>query len=169
MLDRINPWSIVRDHFKTFQHPRDKFRKRDIIGFLLLPVALAAVSYIIPIEITPSGQNVLLTSYSLLTGLLLNLLVLLYEVGRRRKTLETEAATIERDRLIRFCYRSISFSILLGIVTVGILFSLGFTGFGLDLRREVTAVVVGLSASFGLTLLLVLMRFYELVRVEVEQ
>ena len=88
MFENINVWVIVKDHLKTLKVYRsDKTSTEDVILFLVIPF-LAALSFVLFLDyrLDVDAINALITSLSVFSGLLFNLLLLIYDLLRKENT-----------------------------------------------------------------------------------
>lgn len=166
MLDKVNVSKIVRDHLRTFRdNSTGRYRPLDFFLFFLVPLIFAAgfVGLLgpIPLELVV----VISTSLSISTALLLNLLLLAYNIARNSEAPYDEGVKEMREDLFHEIFSNIAFAILVALVTV---FSVLAYGIVNDCASSITiqvlsAVIYGLGAMFMLTLLMLLKRIYALL------
>jgi hypothetical protein len=169
MIAKINVEKILRDHWRTLRDGSDDhISKGDLLLFFGLPCGATALLVAGGARINPESAGVLLAAFSILTGLLFNLLVLLLSLIERREINEgeeLEKIKEEQKRLVlEQTFGNISYCILLGIVL-----SIVCVG-GLYKKDGVEWVCMTLTLllSFGgfhfaLTLLMILKRIHNLV------
>jgi len=93
LLDRVNIWPIVNSHFDTFYDYNKLYNEGirkipvyDFILFLVLPTLSSLMFiFLFKFNFDKDKINLLVTSLTIFTGLLLSLLVLLFDLGRKEK------------------------------------------------------------------------------------
>lgn len=166
MFDKINVWMIVGDHLKTLREFRsDKTSAGDVILFLIIPL-LIALGLVLPLgfRLDVDAINALITSLSVFSGLLFNLLLLIYDL------LVKENAEEDPSRLRRMflgqIYAHISFTILTAVLSISLLLLL-FIRMDLPaLTMTVHVIVLFLIINFILTMLMILQRVHILISKE---
>lgn len=161
MIFKFSIWRIVVDHIDTLRNAKSrKYRPLDFISLFAVPmvVGIAATyfGYILSKEII----NSLLTSLSVFAALLFNLLLLVYSIVQRNNVAESEKV---RTKFLKEIYANISFCILLTVLTIALLL---ITFISIDtprFRLFLTFVVYFLTATFLLTLLMILRRVHSLL------
>ena len=175
MLSKLNVWVVIKDHRSTFVDETSdgpqKSRSDDLVFFgLPLVGGIAFASYASPLG--ESVVNIAMSVLALLTGLLLNLLVLTYGVlqGGKRSFENVDKVLIDRRvRLLRYLYANISFSIL---VSLADMLAYGAFLLGASWVFVVFAIrlVAGfLSSTLFLVLLLIIKRWHTLMSLEFER
>jgi hypothetical protein len=176
MIDKINIKKIVRKHFATFQDERTgKKDVLDYIFFIFLPL-LISVIFAIKFQNINSLANILIISLSIFTGLLFNLLLLTYDLVKRNdnkiiglrkeelKTKEDDDLKI-KGRLLKQIFNNISYSILISLFAVLILFlSLLWDNYYYNVI--LSFAIYFLTINFFLTMLMVLKRTHNLLSSE---
>lgn len=158
MFSKVNIWGIVKNHFKTLiDDSTGEYRLWDFVLFIGVPIGIASI-LIFHFQLLLGGNltNLLATSLSIVTALLFNLLVLIFDISGKNK-----ARFAEKKRITDFLkqiYVNISFSIVVSILAV-------ITVIVSDLGIWPQVVLAGLSFAtyflvvlFLLTLLMVLKR-----------
>lgn len=113
MFQKINIWCIVKDHLVTLKNDNsDKPEFKDYLLFLLIPMAVPAILIcVFKRELSESLINILITVLSIFVGLLLNVMVVIFDIIKKNeKTVKL--------RLIKETYSNISFAILISIITI---------------------------------------------------
>jgi len=121
MFTKISPLSIIKDHISTLNYS-------DVILFFLLPAVISSImTYYFHISLNDGLVNALITSFSIFSALLFNLLLLVYDISgknsekyRATDLLEIKRIT-QRREMLREIYVNVSFSILVSSITVVIL------------------------------------------------
>lgn len=84
MSGKINVLGIVREHLKTLRHHgRDESSVVDITVFVLCPLILSALVVVARASFPDALAGAMITASAILLGLLLNLLVLLFDQRNR--------------------------------------------------------------------------------------
>lgn len=88
MSDKINVLGIVRAHLQTLRHHgRDELSPIDITVFVICPLFLAVAVFMAGDSLGENLVNVMINAAAILLGLLLNLLVLMFD--QRNRALES--------------------------------------------------------------------------------
>ena len=166
MLDKVNISKIVRDHLATFKdHSTRKYRPLDFLLFFLVPLLVAAgfVGLLGPLPTNLIG--VIATSLSIFTALLLNLLLLTYNITRSSASPSDEGIQEMRERLCHEIFSNIAFAVLVALVTVGAVLTFGVMSDCASLvdTQVLSAVIYYFGTLFLLTLLMLLKRVYALL------
>lgn len=163
MSSKINISQIVVDHLATLRNESTgKISAMDLLIFLLVPLVLAVISYLMGWSLSKDATNLVVTAMSIFAGLMINVLVLIYTVALNTKPDEetVEEAILEK-RFLRQIFANISFSICTSVLIVVIL---SFSYF-LEARAQlvVSSVAYLLLGNFLLTLLMTLKRLHILL------
>ena len=169
MLDKVNITKIVRDHLGTFKdNSTRKYRPLDFLLFFLVPLLVAA-GFVGLLGALPANLiGVIATSLSIFTALLLNLLLLAYNITRSSESPWDERIREMREKLFHEIFSNIAFAVLVAIVTVGAVLILGIMSecASLVATHILSAVIYYLGTLFLLTLLMLLKRVYVLLTKE---
>ncbi len=167
MLEKINIWCIIKDHLSTLKNDNsDKPEFKDYILFLIIP-------YIIPLVLlcgfdlflSDSLINILITILAIFVGLLLNVMVVIFDIIKKNeKTVKL--------RLIKETYSNISFAILLSIITIIPLIVCYLPNTSNKLSIKITLMISnGLSyyflVLFFITLLMIVRRIHVILTDEI--
>ncbi len=159
MFGKINASRIIKDHILTLKNYRTgKLHKPDLFLFFFIPLIISILLIYFGILLNSEIVNVLITSFSIFAGLLLNLLLLVFDIAG--KSSNSEQNIVEA---LKEVYINISFCILICISTI--VFLLGFfikTNFGSYLYILSFLVYYPLFV-FIFTLFMVLKRIYLLL------
>lgn len=174
MSQKINLLSILRGHLSTLRTMDAQSLSRvDIFTFFLLPVAVAAFSVFLEYDIPSNIIDVLVTASSIFTGLLLNLLILVYDQKEKTPPVDPDAANFRkielRRRVLKELYFNISYStavsLLLVILCVAHLasdkvnFCFPFSTFNVDVNLLITTpLIVFFVSNLMLTIFMVVKR-----------
>lgn len=156
MLDKVNVVQVVRDHVATLKRESDKKGSvADVLLFFGVPLLVAVVMTVwFRIRLSRELVGILVTSFSIFAALLFNLLLLIYDVARKRRSITNGL----RARFLKEIYANIAYSILIALcasVVLTIYFVLDREGLA---ELIVSGVVYFLSGNFLLTMLMVLKR-----------
>jgi len=184
VFTKISVASIVKDHINTLRSDRTKrIYYPDIILFFVIPAILSFLMIYNEISLSDGLVNALITSFSIFSALLFNLLLLVYDIAGKNsddtKTppsnkvadpLEIRRAD-QRRELLREIYVNVSFSILISTVSVVILLTYFLKVkncflWNIDIcsfQWLLAAIVYYLSIQFLLTMFMVLKRIYKLL------
>lgn len=121
MFSKINLSNIVHDHLHTFRNPKfEGISWLELLVYLILPLAIALpVVLFLKFTFSDNLLNVLITALSILIGLLLNLLVILFDISG--KVEKTDPMHGVKKVLLKETYSNVSFGILVSIIGVGAL------------------------------------------------
>lgn len=163
MFDNINVWMIVRDHLKTLKYYReDRTSAEDVTLFLIIPIlASLAIVLLLDYRLNVDAINALITSLSVFSGLLFNLLLLIYELLRKEDT-EKETSDV-RVTFLSHIHAHISFTILTAVLTITLLLFLFIEIHLPPLTAAVNVAVIFLIINFVFTLLMILQRVHILI------
>ena len=169
MLDKVNVIKIVSDHFKTFRNYRTKrYRPSDFILFLGGPIGVASVLLFYFGDLPQNLIGVVVTSLSVFTALLLNLLMAAYTVARNSMPLQSEQKKQIRKQLLHEVFSNISFAVLVAVLTAVLVLCFGMIdkeAFSL-LISALNFLIYFLGSLFLLTLFMLLNRIYSLLQNE---
>lgn len=162
IFKKININQILKSHFATLQNDNSKKTEfDDYFTFLLIPAIIASVLLCFRIALKESAINIVITTLSILVGLLFNVIVLIFDIIKR------DASQRIKNTVLKQLLANISFTILLSIVTI--LFTL-VTFFDIESVKHVaTWIVYFLLTIFLFTVLMILKRMYILFKNEIEE
>lgn len=151
MCTKLNITSIVKDHLNTLYNNRtQKISITDIIELYFLPFLLSLILVlIINFGLTSDITSILITSFSIFTALLFNLLVLLFDIVNKNKTIPADATDEEKKglsnklRLLKEVYSNISYCILVSIIVLVLLI------ISLVSTNEIFIKTMGILVYFG--------------------
>lgn len=161
MLTKINIKKIVIDHFKTLRDANtNRIRISDYLLFLGVPLIVSVIIvFSFNILLSDNLINILITSLSIFVGLLLNLLVIIFDVVTKLK--EKEKHDTLKKNFLKEIYSNISFSILLSLVAI-IFLVLSLTD-NCYLKLISNVICDMLLLFFSMTLLMILRRVHILL------
>lgn len=167
MLTKLNIFGIVIDHLNTLGTYRGRrYKGVEIFIFYGLPFLLSLALLWFGFSLNDNTANILLTSLSIFAGLLLNLLLMIFDAIRKTKDDKDDP---ERETLLKETYSNIAYCILIALTCTLIL--MGFAiwdisynpGWVSILKAFVSALVYFLVFNFSLTLFMVLKRIHSLL------
>ncbi|MEU5552756.1 hypothetical protein ABZ738_23560 [Micromonospora sp. NPDC047793] len=135
-----------------------KIRVADLAFFYGIPVLVGVAAFMLSWRV--KGIDNLLAALSILTGLLFNLLVLLFDTAARLKSRPTGNASAEskhKYRLIHELNANITYTLGVGLVVAIILGACSLAGID-DARRPWSILITTLLAHFVLLLGMLLKR-----------
>ena len=166
MLDKVNVAKIVRDHVGTLKdNPTGKYRRSDFLLFFFVPIPVAIVVVMLLGTLPGSLIGVITTSLSIFTALLLNLLLLAYNIARNSEGPSDEYIKEMKEKLFHEIFSNIAFAVLVALVTVGCLLIFGIVSDCAPLlaTQILSAVIYYLGTLFLLKMLMLLKRVYALL------
>ena len=166
MFSRINIWLIVFDHIKTMRNfATDKVSVEDVLLFLVTPIGGAVLLVFgMQFRLDAEAANALITSLSLFSALLFNLLLLIFDILRKENS--TRDGTPLRRQFLSQIYSNVSFGILIAVICIALLLLLFVDLEAAFLVYALNLVVDMLVINFILTMLMILKRVHILLRKE---
>lgn len=166
MLDKIDVSKIVLDHLRTLRvYPGGKRSVSDYLLFGLVPliVGLAFVTFFGPL--TESISDIVVTSMSIFVALLLNLILLTYNITRHPPSSLSEKMNKMRERFLREIFSNIAFAVLVALIIIALVLCFRIMSGSI---HPVAGLVLGFftyffGALFFLTILMLLKRVYVLL------
>ncbi len=167
MFNKVNIWLIVSDHVSTLRnYANNKVWIGDILLFLLTPIAAALLlTFVLRFELNIDAINALITSLSVFSALLFNLLLLIYDILRKESGGPTQANL--RRKFLSQIYANISFSILVAVISIALLLLLFIETRLPYFTLALNLVIYFLVINFILTLLMILKRVHILLASEI--
>lgn len=156
MFTKIDILQIIKDHFSTLTK-NDQLSLSDIVIFYALPFLISIFTYIRQVHLDNNSISTLVTVGSLFTGLLLSLLVLVYDQRTKIADDHSDKATKIKSALFQL-YSNISYSILVSILLVCMSFSQQIFSEPSLINSVLNATLIGLSIHLALTIIMVLKR-----------
>lgn len=166
MFSRINIWLIVLDHIKTMRNfETDKISIEDVLLFLVAPVGGAVLLvFRLQFRLDIDSTNALITSLSLFSALLFNLLLLIFDILRKEK--DNRRNSPLRMQFLSQIYSNVSFGILVAVISIALLLLL-FIRIDILLVVDMLNLIIDvLVINFILTMLMILKRVHILLRQE---
>lgn len=157
MIRMIDLIPIVKDHFNTLRsHSTNKIMWGEVVFFYGTPIALGGAGMALNWQI--GGVDNILAAFAILTGLLFNLLVLLFDVAAKAaQGIEGTSPRNVRLKLAKHLQANVTYSLLVALIATSIL---GVSA-GMDIdkvNRWVSGALLILLANFTLNLLMIMRR-----------
>ena len=166
MISKINILKIIVDHFETHKnYTNGKTNISELILFYVLPIAVALYLVLTGIYFKESIVDILITSFSIFTALLFNLLLLVFDIIRRNSDNngnEDQRKVKLKNTLLKQVYSNISYSILISIISLLLLLFLQVVSNEV-VCKIINFVVFFMALNFILTLLQILKRIHILL------
>lgn len=151
ILIKINIFEIVKQHFKTLENYNSKkIGFDDLFTFILLPVIISSILVYFEIDLKSNGINLLITTLSVLVGLLFNVIVIIFDIIRRENTEKI------KNEILKQLLTNISYSIILSILII-ILTLLSSIEF---LHYLIIWIVYFLLSNYFMTVIMIIKRMY---------
>lgn len=168
MLSKLNPLGIVKAHYASLRnYQTDTLAIGELILHFGLPASMAILHFRLVPDISEGVVGIIVSAASIVAGLMLNLLVLIYTLVYNAKTNPNPVANIDDFKKVSSeALSTIAFSILLCLLLV-------VASFLILSRFPVLAgvgrfVTVYLGVAVVLCLLIVLKRCYAIVQLELK-
>lgn len=162
MLSKLNPQSFIIAHFRTFTDYRTgKISRAEVLLFLLLPLLLAVI-HVLYFTISEGVISIVVSAASIVAGLMLNLMVLIYTlVVNNKGNAKLYSNFNDFNEICRETLATVAYSVLLCVLlVVGALMCLTDNAFFYHLGWLVM-VYAGVAVLF--CLLIILKRSYLLI------
>jgi hypothetical protein len=183
MSSKINIFGVINGHMSTLIDAKtSKKSLPDITTFYLLPLALAAFGIYFEIDFSKEATNLLVTAGALFTGLLLNLLILVYDQKSKLDPVNSDLPNWSevqlRHRVLKELYYNISYSTFISVMIVVIaivhLFIINKVikipapiSISIDLSSITTSpFLMFIGINLVLTILMIIKRIYTLLSSE---
>lgn len=178
MFEKINPSRIIIAHLGTLRHAGKKqISKSDVFLFFGLTLAMALTLFYFGFQLSAAAVGVLVTALSVFAGLLLNVLLLIYDImsksptaherANNSKTQKEEQMDSLKATILLETYHNISFAIFLAVATLSFLVFTVFIPERWDSIKEFASILVfWLVLVFLTTLLMILKRVHGLLSKE---
>lgn len=178
MLEKIDCRNIIYNHFSTLKRYSDKrYNPNDFVLFLFVPLIITILMFLVRPVISDSISQLIITCGTVFAALLLNLLLIIYDIVKRTERADANGQTNDAGDLVKRrkkkkgvrlqflqeIYHNISFSILLCVVIMMLTVFICFKFEMPYLNMGLSAIVYFLASIFGLTLLMVLKRVHLLL------
>jgi hypothetical protein len=164
-MTKLNIFGIIFAHFGTFVHQRTRVKSiSDFVIFLGFPLFIGIIAFRTQLTVSENAICILVTSLSIFAALLFNLLLLTYDIIKRKNGGIEE----QKSRFLKEIYANISFAILNSLFAVIALLLLLFVQKDVFWQKVIISSSAFLIALFLLTMLMILKRIYSLLGKEFE-
>lgn len=161
-LNKINIIQILKNHLSTLKN--DNTKKAgfdDWFTFLILPSLITGLLIYFKKELKDDAINIIITTLSILVGLLFNVIVLIFDIIKRDATQKI------KNTILKELLSNISFTILISILAIILTL---FTFIEDQVARLLfTGGVYFLLSVFIFTVLMILKRMHKLFKNEIEE
>jgi energy-coupling factor transporter transmembrane protein EcfT len=159
---KINIWQIVRSHLKTLRnHNTGKLGIDDYITFFILPFLGSSLLLFFSIKLNESAISIIITTLSILVGLLFNVIVIIFDIIKRDNTKKV------KNEILHQLLTNISYGILISILIIVLTLITYFSNCYVNLIS--TWFVYFLLGNFFMTILMILKRMYLLFLNELDE
>lgn len=163
LLSKVNVSDIVSNHIKTLVNANtSKPSLEDWIIFLFIPMATALVVGWFQLEISEGLANTLITILAIFVGLLMNVIVLLFDIVKRDEEKNNIKNVVLRETL-----SNISYTILVSLVTI--IFTLASYIEEQIITQVASVIIMFLMTHVVMTLLMVIKRMHALFANEMNE
>jgi hypothetical protein len=171
VLNKIDIRGILRAHLSTLRDSRfgERLSPADLAIFFIVPCVFGGILLFSRFAFRVDAVNGFLWVFSILTGLLLNLLVLVITLASAKPPQNVSHA--KRLRLIKEIFANICFAVVVAVMVMCVaLAALSYmrSNPGATTGKIATFLLSGLTFNFVLTLLMVLKRMYILLERELD-
>jgi hypothetical protein len=123
MSSKINIFGVIKGHLSTLIDAKtSKISLLDITTFYLFPITLAVACSYLHIDFSKEATNLLVTAGALFTGLLLNLLILVYDQKSKLAPVDSDLPNWSkiqvRHTVLKELYYNISYSTFMSVMIV---------------------------------------------------
>ncbi len=165
MFSKINFIKIITDHLNTLRNNEtNTISILDLLMFFLTPAIPSYIFFYFNIFLSENLVNILIAAFSIFVGLLLNLLMLVYDIVNKNHDTSNIKNTRLKRKFLRQIFSNISYTVFISIITiVTLLFTFPNNGF---IKCISTLLSVYLMTQFLLMLLMILKRVHILLSKE---
>lgn len=157
---KINVLGIIKEHFSTLVNANTgRPGPEDWILFFLIPILLAALLGFTRTVIDKDLSNTIITILSIFVGLLINVIVLLFDLVQRNEEKHQVKNLILRETLT-----NISYTILISLATIVIAILTFLNNYYVKLGASV--IIFFLASHITITLLMIIKRMHALFSTE---
>jgi hypothetical protein len=155
MFNKINICQIITNHIATLRNENTKrLGFDDFLTFLLIPLIITIALILFKVYLSDSAITIIITTLSILVGLLFNVIVIIFDIIKRDGTKKL------KNRILHELLTNISFSIILSIVIIIFTLVTYFTNKYVKLIS--TGLVYFFLCFYIFTVLMILKRMYVL-------
>ncbi len=183
MSSKVNIFGVVRGHVSTLVDTNTlKHSWPDLLTFYFLPIAMSVLGGYFAVDFSKDSTTLLVTAGAIFTGLLLNLLILVYDQKGKLPPVDSDQPNWSdiqsRHTVIKELYYNISYSTLMSVALVVIaivhLFvidktvNIEYLDIGvIDVSSVSTSpMLIFFGANLVLTIVMIIKRIYTLLSTE---
>ncbi|WP_143044658.1 hypothetical protein [Delftia lacustris] len=161
VLEKINPAEIISCHFKTFLNARTKKMEWVAVALQVIVALCLAIVHVLYFKVSENVVGIVVSVASIIAGLLLNLMVLVYTLITGRLRISKSNASIV-EKLGGEIIANIAFCILCSIVLViGSLLNLTDVRW-INITGQFIMCFFGAIVAF--TIMMILVNFYTIIK-----
>jgi hypothetical protein len=166
MMQKVDVIPIIRGHFATLTNLREGgISAKEVCFFIGPPIAAGIALVCIRFGFRIDAVNGFLNAFAILTGLLLNLLVLVFSLSATSDRADGQL----RKKILKEVFTNVCYCILVAIAVVGT--ALTDVSYMRSTPYAVTGpistfLLASLTLNFVLTLLMIMKRMYKLISSE---
>lgn len=155
IFEKINVTKIIANHLKTLVNDNTKKSEiSDWVTFLILPLIGAVGLSYCEVSLSERAINLVITTLSILVGLLFNVVVILFDIIKRDNSKKLKNRLLEQ-LLTNICYTI--------FVSLTIIFLTVLSFFDNECwKKVITFLLYFLLIHFAITILMILKRIYTL-------
>lgn len=162
ILTKINIGKIISSHLKTLRNDNsDKLEWDDVLTFLIIPIVGASALSYFEIKLSNSATNIIITTLSILVGLLFNVIVIIFDILKR------DSSKKIKNKLLNQLLTNISYSIIISLLIIVVTLLTYFNNYYVQIVAS--WLVYFLIGNYFLTVLMVLKRMYSLFINELDE
>lgn len=161
MFSKINISTVLRKHFATLKNDNtQKLDWDDYLLFLVLPIFISIVLIYFDCLLSDQLINIVVSSLSILVGLLFNIIVLLFDIIKR------DSQQKIKNEILKEILANISFTIFISLISI-IITLISYINI-IWLKVTTNAILYFLLCLFFLTVLMILKRMFKLFENEMD-
>lgn len=162
MFKKINICKIITSHLDTLRNCNTgKLGFDDFITFVLLPLIITTLLLFLKVHLTESAITIIITTLSILVGLLFNVIVIIFDIVKR------DASKKLKNRVLHELLTNISFSIILSILIIILTLATYFKNQYINVIS--TGLVYYFMSVYLCTVLMIIKRMYILFTNELSE
>lgn len=129
MFPKLSIMRVFKDHFNSLKsfgtqsnilNENGKHTVSCIMAFLVIPLLITTSLYVYGGKISDNTINLILTSNSIFTALLLNLVILLYSMKEKIINIESDKKQAMRKKFIGYTFANVSFLIIICLLIIAL-------------------------------------------------
>lgn len=159
---KIDISKIVENHFATLQNANSKKAAfDDYLTFLIVPLIVTSVLLYFKAFFSTDALNIVISTLSILVGLLFNVVVLIFDIIKR------DSSNKIKNIVLKQILSNIAFTILISIIAI--IFTLLTFINNFYCKIIFNSILFFLLTNFGLTVLMILKRMFHLFHTELDE